>query len=152
MKLSLNFASRTFANSIASRSWSIPVTFAPVAKIASVVVGAIAIGLGLLFEGMNVTYLVGWAFSVAASANLPALVMLLFWKGTTKYGLMLGIMVGLVSSLSWILVCPDTFAKVYGLPPSDAWVQLSQPGLFTIPLGFLAVFVGSKLTKSSLSR
>ncbi len=118
-----------------------------VAKIASVVVGAIAIGLGLLFEGMNVTYLVGWAFSVAASANLPALVMLLFWKGTTKEGLMVGILVGLISSLSWILVCPDTFSKVYGLPSADAWVQLSQPGLFTIPLGFLAVYVGSKLTR-----
>ncbi len=70
-----------------------------VAKIASVAVGAVAILLGLLFEGMNVTYLVGWAFSVAASANLPALVMLLFWKGTTKTGLMVGILVGLFSSL-----------------------------------------------------
>jgi len=119
-----------------------------IAKIASVVVGAIAIGLGLLFEGMNVTYLVGWAFSIAASANLPALVMLLFWKGTTKTGIMIGILVGLFSSLSWILVCPDTFSKVYGLPPADAWIQLSQPGLFTIPLGFLAVFLGSKLTSS----
>ncbi|MDZ4850904.1 MAG: cation acetate symporter [Pirellulaceae bacterium] len=117
-----------------------------VAKIASVVVGAIAIGLGLLFEGMNVTYLVGWAFSIAASANLPALVMLLFWKGTTKVGLMIGILVGLFSSLSWILVCPDTFSKVYGLPASDAWIQLSQPGIVTIPLGFFAIYVASKFS------
>ena len=123
-----------------------------IAKIASVVVGAIAIGLGLLFEGMNVTYLVGWAFSIAASANLPSLVMLLFWKGTTKTGIMVGIMVGLFSSLGWILVCPDTFAKVYKLPPADAWIQFSQPGLFTIPLGFLAVFLASKLSRSPATR
>ncbi len=58
-----------------------------VAKLASVGVGGIAIVLGILFGGMNVTYLVGWAFSVAASANLPALVMLLFWKRTTSAGL-----------------------------------------------------------------
>ncbi len=57
-----------------------------VAKLSSVVVGAIAIALGILFREMNVNYLVGWAFSVAASANLPALVMLLFWKRTTRAG------------------------------------------------------------------
>ena len=123
-----------------------------IAKIASVVVGAIAIILGLLFEGMNVAFLVGWAFSIAASANLPALVMLLFWKGTSQRGLMIGIMIGLFSSLGWILVCPDTFSKVYGLPPADAWIQLSQPGLFTIPLGFLAIFVGSKIFPQRGSR
>ena len=52
-----------------------------VAKITSVVVGVIAIGLGILFKGLNVGFLVGWAFNVAASANLPAIVMLLFWPG-----------------------------------------------------------------------
>ena len=53
-------------------------------KWAAGVVGLLAIGLGILFEQMNVSFLVGWAFSVAASANLPSLVMLLFWKGTTR--------------------------------------------------------------------
>jgi cation/acetate symporter len=60
-------------------------------KIAAVVVGAIAIVLGILFKNFNVSFLVGWAFNVAASANLPALVMLLFWKGTTKQGITAGI-------------------------------------------------------------
>ena len=55
-----------------------------VAKIASVVVGLVAIVLGILFQELNVSYLVGWAFSVAASANLPSLVMLLFWTRTTQ--------------------------------------------------------------------
>ena len=49
-------------------------------KIVAVVVGVIAMVLGVLFERMNVTFLVGWAFNIAASANLPALVMALYWK------------------------------------------------------------------------
>ena len=55
-------------------------------KIAAVVVGVIAIVLGILFEKLNVSFLVGWAFNVAASANLPALVMLLFWKRHDQAG------------------------------------------------------------------
>ena len=65
-------------------------------KLAAVGVGVIAIVLGILFEKMNVTFLVGWAFSIAASANLPSLVMLLFWKGTTKQGITAAITVGMV--------------------------------------------------------
>src|SRR6185295_12109017 len=57
------------------------------AKWAAIAVGVIAIVLGILFEKLNVTFLVGWAFNVAASANLPALVMLLFWRGTTRQGI-----------------------------------------------------------------
>ncbi|MDA1016729.1 MAG: cation acetate symporter [Planctomycetota bacterium] len=120
-----------------------------VAKITSVVVGCIAIVLGILFEKMNVSYLVGWAFSVAASANLPALIMLLFWKGTTKQGITTAIVVGMVSSLGWILLSGDTFSKVYGLKAEDAWVPFSQPGIVTIPLGFLTLIVVSLLTRKS---
>ena len=114
------------------------------AKLASVVVGAIAIVLGILFEKMNVSYLVGWAFSVAASANLPSLVMLLFWRGTTKQGIISAVTVGMVTSLSWILLSADTFKDVYGLDPAKALVPFSQPGIVTIPLGF-AVLVGVSL-------
>lgn len=123
-----------------------------VAKTASVVVGLIAIVLGILFEKMNVNYLVGWAFSIAASANLPSLVMLLFWKRTTKQGITAAIFVGMVSSLAWILLSADTFAKVYGYSAEDAaaaaLVPFSQPGIVTIPLGFATLVVVSLLTKS----
>ena len=120
-----------------------------IAKIASVIVGAIAIVLGILFEKLNVSYLVGWAFSVAASANLPSLVMLLFWKGTTKQGIIAAIVVGMVSSLGWILLSGDTYAKVYGLPATDAIVPFSQPGIVTIPLGFLTLVFVSLITRRS---
>lgn len=118
-----------------------------VAKIASVFVGAIAIVLGILFQDMNVSYLVGWAFSVAASANLPSLVMLLFWKGTTKEGIITAIVVGMTSSLAWILLSADTFTKVYGMSAEDAIVPFSQPGIVTIPLGFVTLFVVSLMTR-----
>ncbi|MCP4191099.1 MAG: cation acetate symporter [Planctomycetaceae bacterium] len=120
-----------------------------VAKIASVVVGVIAIGLGILFQELNVSYLVGWAFSVAASANLPSLVMLLFWKGTTRQGIIAAIVVGMVSSLAWILLSADTFTKVYGLSADLAVVPFSQPGIVTIPLGFLTLIVVSLMTRKS---
>lgn len=117
-----------------------------VAKIASVAVGLVAIALGIVFERMNVSYLVGWAFSVAASANLPSLVMLLFWNRTTKQGIAAAITVGMIASLAWILLSGDTYKDVYGLDPATAIVPFSQPGIVTIPLGFLVLIVVSLLT------
>ncbi len=120
------------------------------AKIASVAVGALAIVLGILFANLNVSYLVGWAFSVAASANLPSLVMLLFWKGTTRAGVIAAIVVGMTSSLAWILLSADTFTKVYGLRAEDAVVPFTQPGIVTIPLGFLTLVVVSLMTRKQV--
>lgn len=122
-----------------------------VARLASVFVGAIAIVLGIVFEKMNVNYLVGWAFSVAASANLPSLIMLLFWKGTTKQGITAAIIVGMTSSLAWILLSGETYKDVYGLPPEDAIVPFSQPGIVTIPLGFLTLVLVSLITRKPQS-
>lgn len=118
-----------------------------VAKVTSVVVGGIAIVLGILFEGMNVGYLVGWAFSVAASANLPSLVMLLFWEKTTKQGIIAAVWVGMISSLGWILLSADTFSSVYGYPGHPGYVKFSQPGIVTIPLGFITLVAVSLLTQ-----
>ncbi len=117
-----------------------------VGKLAAVVVGIIAIFLGIIFEKMNVSYLVGWAFSVAASANLPALLMLLFWKRTNKYGIAASVLVGMTSSLTWILLSGDTYKNVYGLDPDSAIVPFSQPGIVTIPLSFLTLVTVSLLT------
>ncbi len=104
-----------------------------IAKISAIVVGVIAIGLGIAFQKMNVTFLVGWAFSIAASANLPSLVMLLFWKGTTRQGIIASVLVGMTTSLLWVLLSTDAYTKVYGLPATDAIAPLSQPGIVTIP-------------------
>jgi cation/acetate symporter len=94
-----------------------------------------------------VSYLVGWAFSVAASANLPSLVMVLFWKGVTRQGVVAAVVVGITSSLAWILLSGDTFSKVYGLSADSALVPFSQPGIVTIPLGFATLIAVSLLTR-----
>ncbi len=120
-----------------------------VAKIASVVVGSVAIVLGILFKGMNVGYLVGWAFSVAASANLPALVMILFWNKTTSQGVIAAVIVGMVTSLGWILLSADTFKDVYLMTGHPGYVPFSQPGIVTIPLGFLTLIAVSLMTQKA---
>ncbi len=115
-------------------------------KIAAVGLGLVAMALGILFKSFNVSFLVGWAFNIAASANLPALVMLLFWPRTTKQGIVAAVTVGMLASLGWILLSADTFEKVYGLAREAAPMPFSQPGLVTIPLGFLVLVVVSLLT------
>jgi cation/acetate symporter len=117
-------------------------------KIVAVVVGAVAMGLGMAFKGMNVSFLVGWAFNVAASANLPALIMLLFWRGTTKQGITIAIVVGMLASLAWILLSPQCFKDVYGIDPAKSIIPFSQPGLVTIPLGFVVLVAVSIATAS----
>jgi cation/acetate symporter len=121
-------------------------------KIAAVGLGIVAMALGILFRSFNVSFLVGWAFNIAASANLPALVMLLFWPRTTKQGIIAAVTVGMLSSLAWILLSADTFEKVYGWSRDASVVPFSQPGLVTIPLGFLVLVVVSLLTPPRSSR
>jgi cation/acetate symporter len=116
-------------------------------KWVAVAVGIVAMLLGVAFERLNVSFLVGWAFNVAASANLPSLVMLLFWKRTTKQGIVAAIMVGMCSALAWILCSAQAFRDVYGWPPEQAPVPFSQPGIVTIPLGFVVLVVVSLLTR-----
>lgn len=114
-------------------------------KIAAIVVGCIGILLGIAFKGMNVSFLVGWAFAVAASANLPSIIMILFWKRTTSQGIAASIVVGIVSSLGIILVSPTMYDK-YGLLASDAISPLNNPGIVSIPLAFIALIVVSLMT------
>ena len=124
-----------------------------VAKFSAVGVGLIAIALGILFEKFNVNYLVGWAFSVAASANLPSLVMLLFWPKTTREGIIASIVVGMTTSLAWILLSGDTYAAIYGWPKESSFMPFNQPGIVTIPLAFITLIIVSLMTpkKSELA-
>ncbi|MFN5497757.1 MAG: cation acetate symporter [bacterium] len=121
------------------------------ARVAAVVLGAGSIVLGIVCEKMNVTFLVGWAFNVAASANLPSLVMLLFWRRTTREGIIAAMSVGLVSSLAWILLSPDTLEKVFGYSAVEAAeltiVPFSQPAIVTVPLGFAVLVAVSLLSR-----
>lgn len=115
-------------------------------RISAVVVGVFAIILGIIFKDQNVSFLVGLAFAIAASANLPAILMLLFWKKTTSRGISWAILVGMFSSLLIILLSP-TMYEIYGLKASDAIIPLQNPGIISIPLGFITLILVSLVTK-----
>lgn len=115
-------------------------------KLAAVAVGIVAIILGILFKGVNVSFLVGWAFAVAASANLPAIVMLLFWKRTTAAGITASIVVGILSAIGLFLISPSMYL-LYGLPAEAAPFPLENPGIVSIPLSFLTL-VGVSLLRA----
>ncbi len=114
-------------------------------KIAAFAVGIVAIILGIAFKGMNVAFLVGWAFAVAASANLPSIIMLLFWKKTTAKGIAWSIGVGMVSALGIILTSPKMFTQ-FGIDAA-APHGLNNPALISIPLSFIALVLVSLKTQ-----
>lgn len=116
-----------------------------IGKVVAVVVGIIGIVLGIVFRGMNVSFLVGWAFAIAASANLPALILMLFWKKTTSSGIIASILTGVVSSVGLILLTPDMW-NTYGLNPADAPLPINQPGIISIPLSFAVLVIVSLMT------
>lgn len=120
-------------------------------RITAVIVGVIAMVLGILFKNMNVSFLVGWAFSVAASANLPAIIMVLFWKRTTAKGVIASIAVGLIASLGLILLSPDTYSQIYNLPASSAPMPISQPAIISVPLSFITLVIVSLFTKKNIN-
>lgn len=142
-------ASGAVAHDLISNYFGVPLTDkgqVKAGKIAAVVVGVFAIFLGILFKGINVSFLVGLAFAVAASANLPAIIMMLFWKKTTAKGISASIVVGIISALTIILLSPKTF-EVYGLIPSDAPIPMNNPGIISIPLAFITLVVVSLMTQ-----
>jgi cation/acetate symporter len=118
-------------------------------KIASLATGVVAIALGIAFETVNVSFLVGWAFAVAASANLPAIMMLLFWDKTTAKGIAASVGVGMVAAVSILAVSPrmsSLYLEWWGVK-FGGWIPLNQPGIISIPLAFITLVVVSLMTQ-----
>jgi cation/acetate symporter len=175
------------------------------ARIATVVVGAMAIAIGIAAKGQNVAHLVALAFAVAASANFPCVLLTLYWKRCNTGGIVLGMIVGTLTAIALVMVSPNmtypkaqkaAAQKVVDATPAkqeklnadlaatadDAakaklqkaiaavdkdvaaakgtldkfkgddtslvglekpWFELRNPGLVSIPLGFLSVIIGS---------
>ena len=127
--------------------------------VTAVVIGAVAIGLGILAlqAGLNIAFLVALAFAVAASANLPTILYTLFWKNFTTQGALWSIYGGLISCVTLIIFSP----VVSGAPVVEAtgkstslfqdvdfhWFPLNNPGLVSIPLSFFLGWLGTKLSK-----
>jgi len=108
-------------------------------KMTAVGVGVLAIVLGIVAKGQNVAFLVGLAFAIAASANLPALLCTIFWKGAKERGIVAGIWTGLISSILLILISPTIMG-------AGAIFPLENPGIVSIPLS-LAVTVLLSITQ-----
>jgi cation/acetate symporter len=114
-----------------------------VARLASLLLGALSIALGVAFKGQNVAYMVGLAFAIAASANFPALVLSVFWRRFTTRGAQASMLVGTLSALVLIWLSPTVQVRILGL--AKAPFPLNNPGLVTIPLAFLTGIVVSVL-------
>jgi cation/acetate symporter len=134
---STSFAHDFFTNVIHHGKEHRPGEEVKVARITAFVVGAASIAIAILLgPKTNVAYLVGLAFAVAASANLPVILMSVFWKRFTTAGAVWGLGVGLVASILFILIGPNVMGE-------NAIFPLQNPGIASIPLGLLAAWLGS---------
>ncbi|MFF0560430.1 cation acetate symporter [Streptomyces sp. NPDC004266] len=116
-----------------------------VARVAAAGIGAAAIGLGLLARDLNVAFLVGLAFAVAASANLPVLLYSLFWRKFTTRGAVWSVYGGLIPAVLLVLVSPVVSGSPESLFPGVDFhlFPLQNPGVVSVPLGFLAGWIGT---------
>ena len=118
-----------------------------VSRLAVLGLGLVAITLGILFEQVNITFLVGLTFGIAASANFPVLIMAMYWPGLTTRGAIWGGLIGLASALSLVILSPTIWVTVLG--QEKALFPYDHPALFSMPLAFLAIVVVSKLDRSA---
>jgi cation/acetate symporter len=120
-----------------------------VSRITAVVLGILAIGLGILANGQNVAFLVALAFAIAAAANLPTIVYSLYWKRFNTRGALWSMYGGLISTLILIVFSPAVSgAKTAMIPSVDfAWFPLANPGIVSIPLAFVLGIVGTMTSK-----
>jgi len=115
-----------------------------VARFATVGLGLLAVLLGIAFKGQNVAFMVSLAFAIAASANFPALMLSIYWKGWTTAGAVASTLAGAISTLTLIYFSPTVQVDI--LKHATAPVPLKNPALVTIPLGFAVGIVVSLLT------
>lgn len=114
-----------------------------VSRIASIAIGVAAIGLGLAFRDQNVAFLVALAFSIAASANFPVLILSLYWGDLTTRGAIAGGVAGLASALVLVILSPAVWVKVFHF--AEPVFAYDYPTLFSMPLAFVTAIVVSKL-------
>jgi cation/acetate symporter len=121
-----------------------------VAKIAAFAIGIIAIVIAVIGgSGLNVSFMVGLAFAVAASANFPALLLALSWRRFNTTGAVTGVLFGVISSIVLVIVSPKVWPGADTETGSPIGWTLSNPGIVSIPLGFIGCFVGTMLSRES---
>ena len=118
-----------------------------VSKWATVALGVVAILLGAAFEKVNVAFMVGLAFAIAASCNFPVLLLSMYWKGLTTKGAAVGGWLGLIVAFTLTVLSPSIWRDVLGFPAGI--FPYNAPAIFSMPLAFIACYVVSVMDKSS---
>ena len=119
-----------------------------VSRITTLVLGVLAVLLGIAFEQQNIAFLVSLAFAIAASANFPVLLLSVLWKGCTTRGAVIGGFLGLASSVVLTVLSAGVWEAVLGNPKGSALFPYSSPALFSVSIAFIGIWLFSVLDKS----
>jgi cation/acetate symporter len=123
-----------------------------VSRITTLVLGVIAVALGIAFEKQNIAFMVALAFAIAASANFPVLFMSVLWKDCTTRGAVIGGFLGLISSVALTVVSPSVWEATLGNPKGSAWFPYASPALFSMTIGFVGIWLFSILDNSEQAK
>ena len=99
--------------------------------------------------GLNVSFMVGLAFAVAASANFPALLLALTWRRFNTTGAVTGVLVGVFSSIVLVIISPTVWPGPDAEGGPFSWYDLANPGIISIPLGFIGCWLGTMLSSET---
>ena len=121
-----------------------------VTKRATIALGLLAILLGMAFEGQNVAFMVGLAFSIAASVNFPIILLCIYWRGLSTKGVFYGGLIGLLGVISLVILSPSIWVNVLGF--ENAIFPYNYPAIFSMPITFVAIYIISKLDNSQRAK
>lgn len=117
-----------------------------VSKITTLLLGVLAIGLGIVFEKQNIAFMVGLAFSIAASCNFPVLFLSMYWKNLTTRGALIGGSLGLITAVTLMILGPTVWVQVLG--NEQAIFPYEYPALFSMSVAFIGIWLFSITDKS----
>lgn len=120
-----------------------------VSRITTVVLGVVAVLLGIVFEKQNIAFMVSLAFAVAASANFPVLFLAVLWKDCTTRGAVIGGFLGLISSVALTVLSPSVWEAVLHNPAGSAPFPYASPALFSMSIAFVSIWFFSITDKSA---
>jgi len=121
-----------------------------VSRVATVVLGALAILFGIAFQNQNIAFVVALAFTIAASANFPVLIMSMYWKDMTTRGAVRGGWLGLIAAVVMVFFGPVVWSEILGM--GDPLVPYKFPALFTVAIAFAGIWFFSITDKSEASK